>query len=155
MDINDEIRIDETAILSVRLGGLMEVLSETDMECELHMDGEGEPAVLGRLGSRLYHFSYMIAGDSEDTFILTVSTLAGEFSSEGEGADYDISKVLLCDGFNRSSEFGYAVYYPGEDVIELRAQTMEKGGIGEAEYYEKLVGMLESSTLELIRELNE
>ena len=152
MDTNDEIMMDETAILSVRLGGLIEVLSETDMECELHMDGEGVPAVLGRLGGRLYHFSYMMAGDADDIFILTVATLAGDIPSEEDSSEYDISKVILCDNFNRTSGFGYAVYYPEENAIELRAQTVEQGGLGEPEYYASLVGMLESSVIELMQE---
>ena len=152
MDINEEIMMDDIAILSVRLGGLLEVLSELGMECELHMDGEGIPAVLGRLGERLFHFSYILAGDTEDTFILTAATLAGDIPAEEESEGFDISKVLLCDSFNRNSDFGFAVYHPEENVVELRAQTVEKGGLSDPEFYRTFVGMLEGSVEELLEE---
>ncbi|MCR5502800.1 MAG: hypothetical protein K6F53_07310 [Lachnospiraceae bacterium] len=119
---------DFTAMLTVRLNGLTDILERIGFDCRLCLNGDEVPYVLGEKEGRVLHFFYVPVDESGEAFILHIGRMAEELGEE-EPEDLELS-------------FGFLVYDPVQGRTEYRSQTLESGEYREDGYYEILTDLM-------------
>ena len=126
----------------------LQVIFEEDLKLQTNVavSGNGMPALDAVYGGEHIRFSYFPVGVTADTdrFLLVMRLDAYEISDETEQ-----SVFLDCESYNLGSVFGYAVYNPMNQIVELRAQISEMGAMNDADGYQHLLDLLIGSVREL------
>ena len=123
----------------VRLNTVTDELEERDFECELRLDGEGMPYLLAKKGDHVFRFTYYEADEEYDAYVLNVSMII-DWDPSANGIGEDVDEFMRM--FNHNSIYGMAEFFSEENLVELRVQSLEQGGMNEGSYYEKLTELL-------------
>jgi len=144
-----ELSEDEMIIASVlpRILGLKAIFEEDlKLQTDVAVGSNGMPVLDGVYEGEHIRFAYFPVGVTADTdrFLLVMRLDAYEASKEDER-----SVFLDCESYNIGAVFGYAVYNPMNQRVELRAQIPEEGAMNDAEGYQHLLDMFIGSVSEL------
>ena len=120
------------SMIETRLRGIENTVKKLvdDVTIDTMLGTNGFPYIRFDIEGNEINMSYLPVGDPEEnSFILLVRSIVYAPDEPDGGL------ALLCESFNMSSPFGFAVYDPIDGSIELRAQIPEYGGIsGDRQY---------------------
>ncbi len=158
---------NEISVVQGRLKGLLSVLEYMNMRGDIRTNPRGLPYLMlyldedgwrsedgdGSLSDILpdkyIRLTYLpVSYPAGESFMLEISGIIRHLKTERVQADAD-NIIRGCFAFNLRSSFGYAVFSPREGIIELRAQSFEKGRAADASSYEAILGLFLQSADEL------
>ena len=124
----EEMEMEESAVLTVRLNGLSDILDSIGFDCRLMLDVNGRPQLRGEKEDRVLYFDYVSVDEGGESFILHVRRSAAELGEE-EPVEIELA-------------FGFLVHDPLRGETELCAQVLESGNYHDASYYELLTDLM-------------
>ena len=135
----ENLEVSDIAAVTVRLNGLLDMLSEFGYSGFLRLDEQGIPFVEADKAGDTVYLQYVMADPDEDRYVLNISRIYRKVSDA-----WDLTKVMMgLDTYNRESELGFLTFHPVGGLIEKRMQVFEMGGLFEPVYYKNLLESLD------------